>query len=486
MRSLLVSSVISIVFCFGLCKGIEISEVHVEQSRIIVVPAGASLQKAIEQAKGGDIIQLQAGASYDAIVLPKKDSFGVITIRPSGVEQMAENFECNDKNLRGKFTAKVVTRGKGISAVSTKAGASGYRFVCIEFAHEGGGYVYNLVYLGSEDERRFIPSDFEFDRCVFRSSNIGKTRRGIAVNAANVIIKKSYFEGFAYPQEETQAIAGWTGTRNLKILDSYIEGGAENILFGGADPENSDLIPQDIEIRGNYLKKRPEWKNSATIKCLFELKNAKRVVFAENYLENNWEGAAFRITVRNQDGRATFSTIEDVLIENNIIDGAGGGINILGKDDTFVSQVLRGLIIRNNLFLRIGTDNFAGGGYFVQVSDGKDILIENNTVFNEGNIVTFHGKMPENFIFRKNIVGHGLYGIHGLPNVFSLTKEFQNNIVVNNRKVSNSDRAFPNGNLWVSDYSKVIGKGFVPLVQAGFDPSKLPSNLLSRIVNRER
>src|SRR6185295_18728325 len=122
---------------------------------------------------------------------------------------------------------------------------------------------------------------------------------------------------------------------------------------------------------------------------LFELKNAKRVVFAENILSNNWEGSAFRITVRNQDGNAPFSTIEDVTIRDNVIKGAGEGINILGKDDEYPSQILKGLTIVNNLFLDIGGNNYEGSGYFIQVAEGRDITIANNTVFNSGNIATF-------------------------------------------------------------------------------------------------
>ncbi len=172
------------------------------------------------------------------------------------------------------------------------------------------------------------------------------------MNSADTIIKNSYLSGFAGNQEETQGIAGWTGTKNVKILNNYIEAGAENILFGGSDPLSADLIPADIEIRGNHLNKPAEWNGKFTVKCLFELKNAKRVQFVENYLENNWVGSAFRITVRNENGKAQFSTIEDAVIKDNIVEGAGDGINILGTDDIHPSQTLKNLTISNNLFLK--------------------------------------------------------------------------------------------------------------------------------------
>jgi hypothetical protein len=95
-------------------------------------------------------------------------------------------------------------------------------------------------------------------------------------------------------------------------------------------------------------------------------------------------------------------------------------VNILGKDDTHPSQTLKRLNIVNNLFLNIGGENWAGGGYFVQVNDGENILIANNTAFNTGNITSFHGELPRDFRFRDNIVGYGNYGIHGLENNRSL------------------------------------------------------------------
>lgn len=489
MKEILTLSLSFMAFCAGFFEAFDsIDNGKAEEGRkgrIIRVSTREGLQEALNNARGGDVIELAIGVNYDPVVLPKKESSDFITIRPVGGERFGKDLDCNSHSKRRELMAKIVTQGKGLPAVSTESGAKNYRFVCIEFAHEGEGYVYNLVYLGVSDGKGLLPQGFEFDRCVFRSSESGQTRRGLAVNAADVVVTRSYFEGFAYPQEETQAIAGWTGTKNIKIIENYIEGGAENILFGGADPESPDLIPQNIEVRGNVFRKLFKWKGKATLKCLFELKNAKRVIFVENYLKDNWEGAAFRITVRNQDGKAPFSTIEDIVIENNIIQGAGDGINILGRDDTFPSQTLKNLVIRNNLFLEIGTSKFIGSGYFVQISGGENILIENNTVFNEGNIITFHSEMPRRFVFRNNVVGHGLYGVHGHPSLSLLAKDFQNNAIINNRKIKELDKSFPEGNFWFSNYANVIGnksESFKPLRRIGFDPSKLPQKLLDKIL----
>lgn len=433
---------------------------------IIRVPAGGDLQAAINKASSGDIIELKAGATYyGEIKLPNKSLSDFVTIQTSAAAQLPENQRI--KPLQSNLLAKIVSRGKGAPAVSTENAAHHYRFVGIEFAPSNADYIYNLVFFGEPRNLADVAHHLEIDRCYFRPFKSGVTRRAVAVNSQTTTIKNSYFEGFAFPQQETQAILGWAGTKDVKIINNYVEGGAENIMFGGADPASADLIPADIEVSGNHLNKPIEWKGKATTKCLFELKNAKRVQFVGNYLENNWEGSAFRITVRNQDGTAPFSTIEDVLIKDNVIDGAGEGINILGKDDTNPSQTLKRLNIVNNLFVNIGGENWEGSGYFVQINDGEDVLIANNTVFNIGNITSFHGELPRGFVFRDNIVGHGNYGIHGHDNIRSPAGQrlFQNNIIVNNRKVTESDTSFPAGNFWVQDYKYV---GFVNLAQNDF------------------
>lgn len=425
---------------------------------LIKVPVGGNLQAAINHAKSGDVIELTAGAAYfGEIVLPNKPLTDYVTITTSAAAQLPQDKRVNPSQAASM--AKILSRGGGKAAIKTENGAHHYRFVGIEFAPNNADYTYNVVNLGANSSRLAdVPHHIEIDRSYIHTHKTGVSRRGIALNSADSVIKNSYIEGFAFNQEETQGICGWSGTRNVQIINNYIEGGAENIMFGGADPASAELIPNGIEIRGNHLDKPKIWMQKATVKTLFELKNARNVQFVGNYLENNWKGSAFRITVRNQDGGATFSTIEDVVIRDNVINGGGEGINILGKDDTYPSQTLKRLTITNNLFLGIGGSAYEGSGYFIQVADGESITITNNTVFNTGNIATFYGPVPRDFVFKDNIVSHGLYGIHGLPDVRAAQKMFENNVFVNSQNVSRSDFSFPDGNTTVSDYRSV---GFV-------------------------
>lgn len=437
------------------------------RGRLIKVPPGGNLQGALEQARSGDIVELQAGAVYNGeIKLPNKPHTDFVTIQSSAAANLPVGKRVSPSQRSSMAT--IVAGAFGSPAVSAANGAHHYRFIGIEFTTSSTFYNYGLVRLGKGESAERLPHDIEIDRSYIHPHKTGKTRRGIALNSASTVIKNSYIEGFAYPGEETQGICGWTGTRNVQIINNYVEGGAENIMFGGSDPATADLIPADIEIRGNHLNKPVEWIGKATLKTLFQLKNAKRVTFEGNTLTNNWEGSAFRITVRNQDNNAVFSTIEDVMIRDNTIDVSGDGINILGKDDTYPSQTLKRVTIQNNLFTNLrGGNGVDGSGYFIQISDGENVTVANNTALNAGNIVTLHGAMPRGFIFRDNIVGHGAYGIHGPLDLKSAEARamFQNNVIINLERVSPGDYAFPEGNTLVADIRDV---GFLSLATRDF------------------
>lgn len=430
--------------------------VQTAAGKIIKVPPGGNVQAAIARAEGGDIVELQAGATYfGEIKLPKKALTDFITIQTSAIPELPADKRIGPEHA--PLLAKIVTRDAS-PALSAANGAHHFRFVGIEFAPASNAYVYNLVVFGNGETAANLPHDLEIDRCYLHTYKSAIARRGIALNSASTTIKNSYFEGFAFNSEETQGIAGWTGTRNVRIINNYIEAGAENVLFGGADPDSADLIPTDIEVRGNHLNKSTDWIKKATCKTLFQLKNAKRVQFVGNLLTNNWEGSAIRLTVRNQENHAAYSTIEDILIKDNMIDKSADGFNILGKDDTYPSQTLKRLTIVNNLFLGIAHGgNFDGAGYFVQIADGEDIVIANNTVFNSGNITSLYGTLPRGFVFRDNIVGHGNYGVHGPIDMRSEAAKamFNNNVIMNLNRVPSDDYAFPPGNSIVGDVKDV-------------------------------
>ena len=385
---------------------------------IITVRAGQDLQAAIDEAHYGDTIVVEAGASYTGPLRLRDKGAGTgsdadyITIRTSDLSGLAREGERLNPTQHARAMPTVFSPNEQ-AAVNTEPQAHHYRFVGLEFAPAANAkYVYNLIELGQGDQSSLaqVPHHLIFDRCYVHSPGLNRARRGFALNSAETSVLNSYVSGFAGAGDETQAIAGWNGPGPFHIVNNYLEGGAEVLLFGGADPSIAGLVPSDIEIRRNYFHKPAAWAGRAMIKGTFELKNARRVVVDGNLLESGILVTAFVITVRNQDGRAPWSIIEDVTITNNIVRHASSGVNILGKDNEHQSQEARRIRIANNLLTDLTPDEPGNTAYFVQVNGTDSVTVEHNTVQQKGDILRAYGAPPKNFLFRNNIVMHNLYG----------------------------------------------------------------------------
>jgi len=281
---------------------------------LTTLKAGGDLQATVNKARYGDTIVLEAGAIYSGpLVLPYKEPHGddYITITTSNVSGIATEGERIRPELHARAMPKIVSPNAGV-AVGTAERAHHYRFVGVEFSPAPDSrYVYNLISLGDGSFKSLsqIPHHLIFDRCYVHATGLNTARRGFALNSAETSILNSYISGFAGAGDETQAIAGWTGPGPFHIINNHLEAGGEVIMFGGGDPSIKDLVPADIEIRQNYLHKPGEWAGRATIKGMFELKNAKRVVIDGNVIESPIRTTALVLTVRNQDGTAPWSTI---------------------------------------------------------------------------------------------------------------------------------------------------------------------------------
>ena len=124
-------------------------------------------------------------------------------------------------------------------------------------------------------------------------------RRGIAVNAAHVTIANSDIRDIKDVGQDSQAICGWNTPGPVTIRNNYLEAAGENIMFGGAHINIPNVVPSDILVEDNFLTKDPLWRGmSWTVKNLFELKNARRVLVRRNIMEYNWSGGAGRVRHR--------------------------------------------------------------------------------------------------------------------------------------------------------------------------------------------
>jgi len=452
--------------------------------RTITVPSGGDLQAALDAARPGDVVSLEPGAVYRGpFTLPKKVGSDWIVVRTGGNAGIPPPGTRIDPGQAPRLAKLVASSG---AVVRTTPGAHHYRLSGLEIRPTEGTFLYNLVEIGSaERSTDDVPHHIIIDRCLIRGDPRKGSRRGVALNGAHAAVIDSHIADIKEVGADSQAIAGWNGPGPFKIANSYLEGAGENVMFGGGDPSIRDLVPSDIEVLGNHLSKPLTWRQGDptyagtpwTVKNIFELKNARRVRVEGNLLEHSWVhgqiGFAVVLTVRNQDGRAPWSVVEDVTFANNVIRGATSGVNILGRDNIHPSQPTRRLTIRNNLFVDLGGPRWGGEGRLFQIVDStSSVVIDHNTAIHIGNIITSEGPPHRGFVFTDNIVAHNTYGIVGGAvgtGTQALDALFPGAIVRRNVIVGGSSSQYPRDNFFVGTWTQVkfedLSKGQVRLTE---------------------
>jgi putative Ig domain-containing protein len=130
------------------------------------------------------------------------------------------------------------------------------------------------------------------------------------------------------------------------------------------------------------------------VKNIFELKNAQDVVVEDNVFENNWvadqPGYAIVFTPRNQNTKAPWVVVKDVIFRNNIVRHTAGGVNILSTDNVAKSQLTSNITITNNLFDDLTAATWGAAKVFLVGGDaafiddpatGADrVTIDHNTI----------------------------------------------------------------------------------------------------------
>ncbi|MBI2827732.1 MAG: hypothetical protein HYX77_00490 [Acidobacteria bacterium] len=469
--------------------------------RAIHVPAGGDFQAALNAARPGDVITLEAGAMFTGpFTLPRKQGSGWISVRTSAPDSQLPPPGARVDPSFARVMPKLVAASGAV--LKTAPRAHHYRFIGIEIHPTPGTFLYNLVELGvevrprvsrfpftlfglgaSEDPTDQIPHHIIFDRCYLHGDPKKGARRGIALNSAYTAVIDSYLADFKEAGADSQAIAGWNGPGPFKIVNNYLEAAGENLMFGGADPSIPNLVPSDIEIRRNHFFKPLSWRvgdpayagTAWTVKNLFELKNARRVLVDGNLFEHNWvasqNGFAILFTVRNQDGTAPWSAVEDVTFTNNVVRHSARGMNIHGFDDSFPSQQTRRILTRNNLFEDIVAARWGGGccaGLFQIGSATADVVVDHNTAIHADSVITADGAPNTGFVYTNNLTPHNEYGIAGSGTGTgrpTLERYFPQAIVSRNVLVGGLPRLYPPENFFPRSLEEV---GFVDRAQGDY------------------
>lgn len=418
-----------------------------------MVRAGDNLQEALDDAKCGDTLQLQAGATFRGqIRIPEKfcDDAHWIIIRTSARDDALPpegtrltpcyggtaslpgrpDFHCSSPR---NVLARIEYDGNsGSGPLNFTQGANHYRFIGLELTRGApGASITVLAFM----KQRGGAHHLIFDRVWMHGTAQDETTRGIALSGMTyVAIVDSYFNDFHCVAvtgscTDAQAISGGGGDNPggpYKIVDNFLEASGENILFGGGP---ATTTPSDIEIRHNHLFKPMIWKEGGEgflggtsgrpfiVKNHFELKNAQRVLFEGNVLENAWGGFSqmgfsILLTPKNQGDRCPKCRVTDITIRYNKVRSVGGVLQIANvKSDTGgVTAAGERYSIHDLVAEDVQEQGYRGFGLFALILANepplREVQIEHVTafvprgVFSIGNTT---GRKLANFVIANNL-----------------------------------------------------------------------------------
>jgi hypothetical protein len=430
----------------------------------VLVRDSAGFQEALNGAGCGETIQLQAGVTFAGyFTFPEKpcDDSHWIVVRTSarddelpadgtrltpcfaGVQSLPGRPDFHCKSVHNVL-AKLEFDGRtGSGPLIFRPGANHYRLIGLEVTRGmQGASISKLGFVKGESEGQEegggTAHHLIFDRMWFHGTAQDETTVGLSlVNTTEVAVIDSFFTDFhcvAITGACTDAQAlGTTGGHSpggpYKIENNFLEASGENILFGGG---GATRTPSDIEIRRNYLFKPMIWKPGAPgfvgglsghpfiVKNHFELKNAQRVLFEQNLLENVWGGfsqAGFSIllTPKNQNNHCPSCLVSDVTIRYNKVKNIGDVLQIanVASDAGGASQGGGRYSIHDLLVEDLHHNDFEGFGLFALISSVvpplHDVRIEHVTAFVPVAVLSIMnpGERLSNFSIMNNIFAPG-------------------------------------------------------------------------------
>ncbi len=337
--------------------------------KTITVANSASLQTALNSAACGDIVSLKAGVVFSgSFTLPAKkcDDTHWIQIRvstpdaqlPAEGQRLTPCF-AGVPSLPGRppydcpvgqadVMAHIVSSGKGTAPFTYSQTIDHYRFgPGLEITRAARtGILHEMMQPETDSTGNDASANhIVLDRIWGHGTPTDETTRFALLDGKDVAAVDSYFNDFRCTAitgscTDSQVFAGGLGGNpqgNWKIVNNFLEAAGQSILFGGGA---ATQVPADIEIRRNDMFKPLSWMPPAGVagkgypigKNGFELKNAQRLLFEGNRIQNIWggftqSGFAIVLTPKNPGGCAV-CTVRDITIRYSLVTHSGAAMQI--------------------------------------------------------------------------------------------------------------------------------------------------------------
>lgn len=441
-----------------------------------LVRAGDNLQSALNNAKRGDEIVLQAGATFTGnFTLPAKSG----TIANGWIIVRSEKLSLLPAGARvvpsqASLMAKIVTPGVSPAIrTATSGSTSGWYLAGLELtiAPSVTKQQYGVIWLGDgsglQNSLSAVASDLVLDRLYIHAQTTTYVSRCVQFNSKRTAIINSYVSECHAKGYDSQAIAGWNGPGPFKIANNTLIGAGENIMFGGADPSIANLIPSDIEIRGNYIYTPASWKGVWTKKNLLELKNAQRVLIIGNVFDGSWmdgqmgTGIAFKSS--NQSGSCTWCATRDITFRNNVVRNVGQPFNFAGRaNNNTVGELLGRILVEGSVIEKVNVSPYYGDPRFVLLLTGvHDVTIRHNTMTTGVGFSTFTtiSNGVTNVVIDANVFLRGNYGLMadgGYIGTAAINRVAGTRAFTNNSIIGTSNGTYPTSTSWVSSLSAAL------------------------------
>lgn len=487
----------------------------------ITVNAGGDFQAALNSANCGDTISLQSGATFTGnFSIPAKscDDQHWIIIRSSAADSALpqEGTRINPcyagvASLPGRpafscpavknVMAKILFNGTGGNGpIQFLAGANHYRLIGLEVTRSSPqSHLWNLI---APMQDTYATDHLVFDRLWVHGTASDETKGGIHLTGATyAAVVDSYFSDLHCIAihgscTDAQAINGGGGSLlsgPYKIDNNFLEAGAQSIMFGGSP---GTITPTDIEIRYNHLFKPLMWQPGASgfvggytgdayvVKNHFELKNAQRVLFEGNLLEDNWGGfsqAGFSIvlTPKTQNGGCMPCQVTDVTIRYNKISNVGGGFDIANVEDNTGGYAVAGerYSIHDLVIENVSKSQYKGDGELLMMLNTsttevlKNVTVQHITGFPDlaSHIISMQDPVPpmSGFVFVNNLVQSPIWPTWSAGGGYSDCASSETPLTILQTCFGTGGYVFT-GNVLVGDFSKYpaskwpAGQTFLP------------------------
>ena len=364
----------------------------VDMSGATVVYAGDDLQSALNNARPGHVLALEAGATWRGnFTLPVTEGDGQpILITTTAYERLppiGTRITPEACSLMPHLIAPNAT-----AALQALPASHHWRIRGLRFSAEV--YSNSLFRFGSgyETTEAELPHHFDVSQCWCAGHPDLGAKRGFQINGVYVTIRDCWINDCKAEGQDTQAICGWS-VRYLWVENCFLEGAAENFMLIGFT-DIPDWVPCDVVLTRNHLYKPLAWKGELkpdgspkwVIKNLFELKAGRRVHVHGNVLENVWpsgqRGAAFNLKP-DTDVKCSVPYTEDVRIEYNVILNAATAFQISGYEpnNAMGAGYCRRVTMRHNAFVDLAPQQCM---MLLTMPAVDDIAITDNTMLAPG------------------------------------------------------------------------------------------------------